>query len=186
MKRAWLALAFPLAILSVLVVPQILFIIDEREQAIITQFGEYKRTVQEPGLHRKVPFIQTLQRFDRRILVSDAAPAEYLTGDKKRVVVDHVVRWRIEDPLRFFKSVHNEVAARARLDDIVFSELRKGLALHDFSDVLSNKRDVITSTVTQGAAIQAKEFGIEVRDVRLKRVDLPREVQASVFARMVA
>lgn len=186
MRRVLSALLVPVGILLLSVVPQTLFIMDEKEQAIITQFGEYKRTIQEPGLYWKVPFIQALQRFDRRILVSDTTPAEYLTGDKKRVVVDHIVRWRIEDPLRFFKSVHNETAARARLDDIVFSELRKGFALHEFSDVVSKQRDLITSTVTQGAAVQAKEFGIEVRDVRLKRVDLPREVQASVFSRMMA
>lgn len=186
MKRLLLALLAPATVFGLLLAPQVFFLINETEQAIITQFGEYKRTTQEPGLYTKLPMIQTVHRMDRRILVSDATPAEYLTGDKKRVVVDHITRWQIVNPLVFFKSVHNESAARSRLDDIVFSELRKELALHEFSDVLSKNRDTITSTVTQGAAVQAKEFGIEVRDVRLKRVDLPREVQESVFARMVA
>ncbi|MCM8794288.1 MAG: protease modulator HflC [Candidatus Omnitrophica bacterium] len=186
MKQLIAALVFPLLLVVVLVVPQVFFIIDETEQGIITQFGEYKRTIREPGFHAKMPMIQTLQKFDRRILVSDSSPAEYLTGDKKRVVVDHITRWQIVDPLKFFKSVHNEQAARARLDDIVFSELRKELALHEFSDILSARRDAIVTSVTNGTAAQAKEFGIDVRDVRIKRVDLPREVQESVFARMVA
>jgi modulator of FtsH protease HflC len=178
-------LTVPLMLL-LLFIPQVFFIIDETEQSIITQFGEYKKTIQEPGLHLKLPVLQMVHRLERRILVSDASPAEYLTGDKKRVVVDHITRWKISDPLSFFKSVRTEAQGRARLAEIVSSELRKELALHEFTDVISNKRDVITATVAQGASKKAQTLGIEVRDVRIKRADLPKEVQESVFARMVA
>lgn len=186
MKKALLGLLLPVGLIAVLLVPQTLFIVDEKEQAIITQLGEYKRTLQEPGLHMKLPVIQTVHRYESRILVSDATPIEYLTGDKKRVVVDHITRWRIKNPLAFFKTVRTETGARARLDDIVLSELRQEIALHEFTDIISNKRDRITQAVTEAASLQGAKFGIEVLDVRIKRTDLPREVQESVFARMVA
>lgn len=186
MKSKWFGAVGPLMIFLILFVPQGVFIIDETEQAIITQFGEYKRTIKEPGLHMKLPLMQTINRFERRVLVSDAAPAEYLTGDKKRVVVDHITRWKIADPLAFFKSVRTEVSGQARLAEIVSSELRKELALHEFTDIISKQRDLITATVAKGASEKAKKLGIEVRDVRIKRADLPKEVQESVFARMVA
>ena len=110
---------------AVVLAAQVFFIVDEREQAIITQFGGYLRTVDQPGLAVKAPFVQVVKRFDRRILVSDAPQAEYLTQDKKRLVADPVTRWRISDPLKFFKTVRDESGARARINDLVFSELRR-------------------------------------------------------------
>lgn len=165
---------------------QVLFQVNETEQVIITQFGEYKRTVQEPGLATKMPFIQNVNRFDRRILSSDAPKAEYLTQDKKRLVADPVTRWRITDPLQFFKTVRDESGARARLDDLVFSELRREVASHEFDVVIGTKREIIMDNVAKTAREKAKEFGIEVVDVRIKRADLPQEVQMSVFQRMQA
>lgn len=165
---------------------QALFQVNETEQVIITQFGEYKRTVQNPGLATKVPFVQTVNRFDRRILSSDAPKAEYLTQDKKRLVADPVTRWRITDPLQFFKTVRDESGARARLDDLVFSELRREVASHEFGVVIGTKREIIMDNVAKTAREKAKEFGIEVVDVRIKRADLPQEVQMSVFQRMQA
>ncbi len=165
---------------------QALFQVNETEQVIITQFGEYKRTVQEPGLATKLPFVQTVNRFDRRILSSDAPKAEYLTQDKKRLVADPVTRWRIADPLQFFKTVRDESGARARLDDLVFSELRREVASHEFDVVIGTKREIIMDNVAKTAREKAKEFGIEVVDVRIKHADLPQEVQMSVFQRMQA
>ncbi len=175
-----------LIVAAFIVSRQIFFTVDEREQVIITQFGEYKRTIQQPGIAIKLPFIQTVNRFDRRILVSDAPQAEYLTQDKKRLVADPITRWRITDPLQFYKTVRDESGARARLDDLVFSELRREVASHSFDTVIGAKRESIMDTVAQRARDKADEFGIEVVDVRIKRADLPREVQASVFARMQA
>jgi len=169
-----------------IVANQVFFAVNEVEQVIITQFGEFKRTVDKPGLSYKLPFVQTVNRFERRILVSDAPHAEYLTQDKKRLVADPTTRWRISDPLQFYKTVRDESGARARLDDLVFSELRREVASHTFDIVIGTKREAIMEAVAATAREKARVFGIEVIDVRIKRADLPREVQASVFARMQA
>jgi len=165
---------------------QIFLIVDEREQVVITQFGEYIRTIRQPGLAVKKPFLHGAIRFERRILASDAPQAEYLSQDKKRLVADPVTRWRIADPLIFFKTVRDESGARARLDDLVFSELRREVASHAFATVIGEKREAIMDAVAGRVREKAREFGIEVVDVRIKRADLPKEVQQSVFARMQA
>ncbi len=173
-------------IVGSLVSKQVVIIVDEREQVIVTQFGEYIRTIQKPGLAFKTPFLHSAIRFDRRILVSDAPEAEYLSQDKKRLVADPITRWRISDPLKFFKTVRDESGARARLDDLVFSELRSEVASHTFATVIGTKREVIMNNVAKSVRTKAGEFGIEVVDVRIKRADLPKEVQMSVFQRMQA
>jgi membrane protease subunit HflC len=185
MRRILISLGGALLVLWVLLT-QVFFILDEREQAIITQFGAYVRTVTQPGLHVRMPFVHTVHRFDRRVLATDATPAEYLTLDKKRVVVDYVARWRIADPLAFFTSVRTLEGARARIEDIVFSELRRELASQDFAPVTSELREPTMAAVAQSSHERLASFGIALIDVRIKRADLPTEVQHSVFARMVA
>ena len=143
-----------------IVLPQVLFTVDEGDQVIITRFGAYVRTVATPGLHAKMPLIQTLQRFDKRVLAVDAAPAEYLTLDKKRVVVDYVARWRITDPFAFFKSVATLEGARARIEDIVFSELRREFASQDFAPVTSELREPTMEAVARAARARTQDFGI--------------------------
>ncbi len=165
---------------------QSMVVLDESKQAVITQFGEYQRTISEAGLHFKIPFIQRAMYLERRLLSSDAFSQEYLTLDKKRAVVDHVTRWRITDPLRFFISVRTEMGAQARLDDIVLSELRRELAVHNLEDVIADKREQIMEKVAESARKQAESFGIHIMDVRIKRADLPPAVQESVFKRMEA
>jgi len=165
---------------------QTLFTVGEWEQALILQLGEFKRAIREPGLRWKVPFLQQVVKLERRILSSDADPAEYLTLDKKRVLVNHVTRWRIVDPLQFFITVRDEAGARARLDDLVFSELRREIASREFAELIAAEREPAMEAVAARTAEKARQFGIQVVDVRVKRADLPTEVQASVFARMVA
>ena len=186
MRNRFPAVIVLLLIIVTIVVTQTLFNVDETQQAIILQFGDPIRTIQTPGLNAKLPFIQNVIFFERRVLSSDAAPQEYLTTDKKRLVVDHVTRWRITDPLLFFKAVRTEAGARARLDDIVFSELRQELATVRFRDVIAQERENIEERVAKSAAEKASEFGINVVDVRTKRADLPEEVEQSVFDRMRA
>ena len=186
MNTRTLGITVFLLIVLVVVISQSLFIVDETEQAIILQFGNPVATVKEPGLKIKSPFIQNVIYFEKRILSSDALPQEYLTVDKKRLVVDHVTRWKITDPLIFFKAVTTEAGARARLDDIVFSELRQELAHVNFVDVISTKRESIMEAVAQSATEKAGEYGIKVVDVRTKRTDLPEEVEQSVFNLMIA
>jgi membrane protease subunit HflC len=186
MRRQIVTILVIISIIAIIVASQTLFAIDETNQAIILQFGEPIATLQTPGLATKVPFVQNVIYFEKRILSSDAPPQEYLTTDKKRLVVDHVTRWRIVDPLLFYITVITETGAQARLDDIVFSELRRELAIVEFVDVISDERENIMELVAQSSAEKASEFGIEVVDVRIKRADLPEEVEQSVFDRMRA
>jgi membrane protease subunit HflC len=160
--------------------------LDERELAIITQFGEYKRDLTKPGLHFKLPFVQEVYRMESRVLATDATAAEYLTLDKKRLVADPIMRWKIVDPLRFYTTVHDESGARARLEDIVSSELRRELGTHDFDAIIGSAREPLMQKVAENTRKAAKEFGIQVVDVRIKRADLPKEVEESVFGRMRA
>ena len=176
----------PLIIILFIFVPTFIYTVDEREQAIITQVGEFKRAVTKPGLHFKKPFIEKVTRFEKRILSTDAAPGQYLTLDKKRLVVDFLARWKIEDPLIFFKSVRNLFSANTRIEDIVYSELREELATHNINEVIAENRELIMDAVKEGSREKLKEYGIELIDVRIKRADLPSEVQQSVFDRMVA
>jgi modulator of FtsH protease HflC len=175
-----------IAVIAAIFISQSVFVVSETEQAILLQFGDPVATIVEPGLAYKLPFIQNVITFEKRVLSSDAPPQEYLTSDKKRLVVDHVTRWRISDPLAFYKAVGSETGARARLDDIIFSELRRELASVLFLDVISAQREAIEERVGQSAAEKAEEFGIVVLDVRTKRADLPQEVEQSVFERMRA
>lgn len=165
---------------------QTAFTVDVTEQAIVLQFGQYVRTVQEPGLHFKTPFTQAVSKFDKRVLVSDAPPGEYLELDKKRLVVDHVTRWRISDPLEFYKSVRTEIGGLARMQPIVLAELRDELAMRPMSDIIGKEREVIMEKVASRVRMKVQPFGIDIVDVRIKRVDLPKEVQGSVFGRMKA
>jgi len=162
------------------------FVIDETEQAIVTQFGQYKWSATEPGLHFKTPFVQEVLRMERRVIGRDTTPGDYLTLDKKKLVADPVARWRIVDPLRFFKAVQNEVRGAQRLDDIVKSEMRSEISSHQFGDIIGNGRTPLMLAVTNRVREKAREFGIDVVDVRIKRADLPRDVQESVFQRMRA
>lgn len=162
------------------------FVIDETELAIVTQVGEYKRSITEPGLYFKTPIIQEVARMERRVIGRDTSPGDYLTLDKKKLVADPVARWKIIDPLIFYKAVRSELRAAQRLDDIVKSEMRSEISSHDFGDIIGNARAPLMLAVTERVREKAKEFGIHVVDVRIKRADLPRDVQESVFQRMRA
>jgi HflC protein len=126
------------------------FTIDETELAIVTQFGDFKRKITEPGLHFKIPFVQTVSRMERRILGSESPPSSYLTRDKKRLVVDPITRWRVEDPLPFYTSVRDELGAKARLDDRTNSELRRELASRDFGELVCVPRAAATRGIGAG------------------------------------
>ncbi len=182
----WLIAPLLIVVALLVLLSQAAFTVDMTQQALVLQFGQYVRTVKDPGLHFKIPFTHQVSRYDKRVLTSDIKAGEYLTLDKKRLVADPVSRWRIADPLQFFKTVANEPGALARLEPVVLSELRDELAKYNFTDIISTKRASIMETVSKRVREKATEFGIEVVDVRIKRADLPAEVQASVFARMKA
>ncbi|GAF71866.1 unnamed protein product [marine sediment metagenome] len=163
-----------------------LFTVDETEQAIITQLGKYVRTVTEPGLHFKVPFLQNTHKFEDRVLEYDAEAKPIITSDKKHLVIDNYARWKIVDPLKLYQTMRDESGANLRLDDIVFSEIREEIARHTLTEIVSMNREAIMEKVHKQCSNKAKEYGIEVIDVRIKRADLPQDVQDSVYARMRA
>lgn len=163
------------------------FTVDEREQVVILQFGDPVRTITEPGLHFKLPVpFQNAITFDNRLLEYDVAPEEVLSKDKKTIIIDNYVRWRIKDPLLFLKTVQAIPNAVTRLDDIVYSELRQELGKHNMTEIITETREEIMETVTRASDKSTDEYGIEVVDVRIKRVDLPRENEMSIYARMDA
>jgi membrane protease subunit HflC len=171
--------------LLLLVVPSV-FVINEHEQGLVTQLGRPVFTVNAPGLYFRIPVFHSLHRLDKRMRVSTVPMAEYLTADKKRVLVEHVSRWRITDPLAFYLTVHDEQGATTRLNDLIVARLRQEIARQVFAEFIRQPREEMLSKVTKGAEEIASSFGIGSVDVRLTRVDLPEEVQASVFARMHA
>ena len=163
-----------------------LFTVSEIQQGVVTQLGKPVRVLQSPGLHFKLPFFQQVIFFDNRLLDYDSAPTEVITEDKKALVVDNYSRWRIKDPLLMLQTVQNENGAQARLDDIIYSKLRLELGLHSLIEIVASKRKEIFSKVTASSNEKAKEYGIEIIDVRVKRADLPPENEKAVFGRMRA
>jgi membrane protease subunit HflC len=163
-----------------------LFTVDETKQAIVLQFGKPIRAIKESGLNWKLPFIQNVKYFEDRLLVYDAAPTEIITKDKKTLIVDNYARWRIINPLTFLQTVRDINGAKARLDDIVYSELRVDLGLFNMSEIVSEKRESIMERVTKICNEKSNTYGIEIVDVRIKRVDLPPENEKYIFDRMRA
>ncbi|MBN1829060.1 MAG: protease modulator HflC [Deltaproteobacteria bacterium] len=163
-----------------------IFIVDQTEQAILIQLGKPLAGITVPGIHFKIPFIQEVVYFEKRILDYDAQPTEVLTRDKKNLVVDNYAKWKITDPLTYYKNVRNQIGANARLDDIIYAQLRVELGQHDLTDVVSKTRSQIMARVTEEVTKRAKGFGIEIIDVRIKRADLPEQNEKHVFDRMKA
>ncbi len=153
-------------------------------QAVVVQLGEPVRIVREPGLYWKLPFVQNVMFFDRRLMEYDASPRELLTKDKQQLRVDNFARWRIVDPLQFYRTVRDENGARSRLDDIIYSNVRENLGRHSFSEIINTKRSSLMKEVTKSTDEKAREYGIEVMDVRIKRADLPEKTEMNVFSRM--
>ena len=187
-----------------------LYTVTEVSQAIITRFGQpVGEPVVEPGLHMKVPFIDTANMFERRFLEWDGFPNQVPTRDRRFIFVDTYARWRITDPLLFFQRVRNELGAQARLDDILDGETRNAVARHDLIEIVrtSNReptitpgdqeeadvldpittgREQITQEILRAAAAAVGEYGIELLDLKFKRINYVPEVQQDVFARMIA
>lgn len=164
-----------------------IFIVDETEQVVVLQFGKPVRIITEPGLHMKVPFpIQEKNVFDNRLLEYDSPPEEILSKDKKSLIVDNYVRWKIVDPLQFLKTVQAIPTALSRMDDIVYSELRRELGTHDMVEIITENREELMEKVTVASNRATQDYGIEVVDVRIRRVDLPSQNEESIYARMDA
>lgn len=163
------------------------FQVQQSEKAIKFQLGQILDAEYEPGLHFKIPFINNVIKFDARVQTLDAEPERYLTLEKKNLLVDSFVKWRISDVKQFYTSMGGDIRrANMRLSQIIKDGLRSEFAARSVQDVISGERSQIMNNITTAANHQAKEFGIEIVDVRLKRIDLPKEVSESVYRRMEA
>ena len=164
-----------------------LFIVNETQQALVIQFGEPKRTVDQPGLKFKLPFIQDVIFFEKRVLsfIPDEGE-EAILKDQKRLKVDTYARFKIVDPLRFYQSVRNEIEARKQLDTIVDSALREELGLRGLKEILSEQRNSITKNIRDQVNIKARTLGMEIIDVQIRRADYPEVTSQAIFARMIS
>ena len=160
------------------------FIIKEVNQAIVLQFGDPKRILIEPGLNFKIPFIQNVVYLDKRILNLDTPPEEVIASDQKRLIVDAFARFKIVDPLKFYISVGNERVARSRLSTIINSRIRNVLGQQELQTLLSKDRTKQMALIQEGVNFEAKNFGIEIVDVRIKRADLPQANSDAIYRRM--
>lgn len=175
--------AFVLVVVSMSV-----FTVDQRQYALVFQLGEVKREVMEPGLNFKIPMIQNVRFFDRRILTLDSAdPERFITSEKKNVLVDSYIKWRIVDPKLYYISVGgDEARARTRLSQTVNAGLREEFGKRLVNDVISGEREKIMNEMREKADVDARRIGVQIVDVRLKRVELPDEVSGAVYSRMEA
>ncbi len=184
-NRTGIVLAGVLA--AVVLASMSLFTVDQRERAIVFQLGEVKEVITTPGLHFKWPLIQNVRYFDARILTLDTPDAErYITSEKKNLLVDTFVKWKISDVRQYYISVGDEAQAQTRLAQTVNATLREEFGKHTVQEVVSQDRDEIMKVVRERANQDVKKRGVDIIDVRLKRVDLPQEVSESVYKRMDA
>jgi len=163
------------------------FTVDEREKVILFQFGEIIKSDYEPGIHFKIPFINNIRKFDNRILTIDRKPERFLTQEKKDLIVDSYVKWRITDVVQYFKTTQgDELIAGRLLYENINNGLRNEFGKRTIQEVISGDRTQIMSVMTNRSDERAQNLGIEVVDVRVKKVDYPERVSNSVYQRMRA
>jgi len=177
----------PILILIAIVAYTSLFTVTEMERAVVIRLGKpVGKPIETSGLKVKIPFVDKVEYFDKRLLEYDSEPKELITKDKKNIVIDNYARWKIVDPLLFLQAVQNESGAQARLDDIIYSEVRERLGQYTLLEIISLKRDEIMDTVTIESHEKVRKLGIEIVDVRIKRADLPKQNEENVYKRMEA
>ena len=175
-----------LVIVAAVIGPQLFFVVDEKQLAIVTRFGEVQSSIDKPGLYMKTPFIDTTTYFDKRLLIFDAPPDSLLTKDKKRLIIDVYARGRIVDPVLFRETVRTEAGGKARAVDILSSELRREIASDNQAEIITTKREDIMNRIRDNVKPKLWEFGLDILDVRIKRADFPPEIAESVYSRMQA
>lgn len=174
-------------VLALITLSSTIFFVDERERVILLRLGQIEHADFEPGIHFKIPFVNEVRRFDGRILSLDATPARYLTGEKKNVIVDSFILWRVSNVADYFTSMSgDEESAKLRLSQIIKDGLRAEFGRRTIKEVVSGERSEMVSGLMDEANRISNEFGIEVVNVRIKRIDLPTEVSSSVYTRMEA
>ena len=184
MSRSLAAAGAAIVVIVVLALSS-LFTVEQTEQVLITQFGRPVRVIPEPGLHAKLPFVQTVISFDRRLLNQELPGEEVILGDQRRLIVDSFTLFRITDPLRYYQAVGPaENGIRGRLNSIVSSSLRRVMGNHTLLDVLSKDRANIMATIRGQVNTEMAGFGVSIEDVRIRRADLPEENTQAILSRM--
>ena len=162
-----------------------LFTVDQTQQALVLQFGEPKRTIQDPGLAFKIPFIQDTVYYEKRVLSLIPQDAEeVILADQKRLQVDAYARYKINNPLLFFQTVRNEMGARARLESIIDSSVRRVLGRETLASILTGERESINGSIRDEVNQSVQSLGIDIIDVRLRRADYPEATSQNIFNRM--
>jgi membrane protease subunit HflC len=163
-----------------------IFTVEETQQAIILQLGKPVSNTKGPGIHFKLPIIQNVVYLDSRVLQYDAKAADVLTRDKKSLVVDNFAKWRIVDPLQFVRTLRTVERAQARLDDLIYAEVRVQIGNYTMQEVISSRRAEIMALVTNSVSETVKPFGLQILDVRISKTDLPPQNEKAIFGRMKA
>ena len=184
--KATKVLIYSILFVSFLVVLNGIFTMKETQQGLVLQFGDPKRVIQKSGLHIKIPFIQNIVRYDNRILEYNLPIEEVIAVDKKRILIDSFARFKIIDPLEFYKTVGNEANVRNRLNSNVISSLRRVVGRVTLDELLSSERSNIMDRIQIEVNDSAQRFGIEVVDVRIRRADLPEANSQAIFDRMIS
>jgi len=171
---------------ALILIFQCAFTVDETQQALVLQLGKPVTDTLGPGLHFKLPFVQNVVYIDSRVLTYEASKAEVLTKDKQNLVVDNYAKFRIVDALKFYQTLHTAERAKARLDDLVYAEVRVAIGSYTMKEVVSSRRAEIMAIVTSNVNDTVKNFGLQILDVRIKRTDLPPQNEMAIFGRMKA
>lgn len=182
--RASLIVVFVAVVALAIVAMNALFVVTPTQQAIVLQFGEVRQAIREPGLNTKIPLVQTVHYLDRRNLDLDVPAQEIIAADQKRLVVDAFMRWRISDPVQFYQRVRTVPVGEQRLSTFVTSAVRTVLAEATFTDIVRDNRSQIMRRIGERVAANARDLGVEVVDVRIRRADLPEANSEAIFQRM--
>ncbi len=161
-----------------------MFIVHQNQQALVLEFGKPKRIIDQAGLNWKIPVVETVEYFDKRILDLETTPQELFSSDQNKLIVDSFARYRIIDPLKFYQTVRNDVGVKSRVGPILDSSLRRVLGAATFADAVRDRREALMRQILSQVNTEARNFGIEVVDVRIKRADLPPQNSASIYERM--
>jgi modulator of FtsH protease HflC len=179
------ALTLPLVFIALILASACMFTVREDQTALVLNLGRIDRKNLEPGLHFKIPFVHDVRKFDKRVLANEIPQERYITGEKKDVIVDSVIRWRIKDVATYFQATRgDEAAANARISQFVKERLRDEFNKRTLQQVVSSDRNKMIKDLLESSVDSAEKLGIEIIDVRVKRIELPTEVSGSVFARM--
>lgn len=180
--------AFILAVLGVaaVVLYSSTFIVHQNEQVLVLRFGKAQPAITQPGLHWKMPFIDTVEKFDKRILDLDTTEQEVTASDQQRLIVDAYARYRIVDLLKFYQNVHDEDRVREVVGPLIESEIRRVLGSATLQEVVKDKRELLMKQIAEQVNSEGRDYGLEVVDVRIKRADLPQENLVKVYDRMRA